>query len=75
MSAAILRRQAVKLTQLGGECPDGNTCPAVFATDEGTMIVQGRRVTGETLGMLRLGDDEYAVEVPVELLREVAGQC
>jgi hypothetical protein len=65
----------VRLTRLGGACPDGNTCPAMFATDEETVIVQGRRVAEETLGMLRLGEDEYAVEVPMELLRKVAAQC
>lgn len=65
----------MKLTQLGSECPDGNTCPAVFTTDEGTVIVQGRRVTPSTLGMLTLGADESAVEIPIALLREVAGQC
>jgi hypothetical protein len=58
----------VKLTQLSGRCPDGATCPALFATDQGTVIVQGRRVAQDTLGMLRLGENEYAVEVPAELL-------
>jgi hypothetical protein len=65
----------VTLILLAGECPDGNTCPTVFATDEGTVIVQGRRATGETLGMLRLANDEFAVEIPMELLREAAGRC
>jgi hypothetical protein len=66
---------SMRLTQLSGECPDGTTCPAVFATDVGTAIVQGRRPDPATLALLRLAQDEYAVEVPVELLREVAGRC
>jgi hypothetical protein len=65
----------MKLTQLGPECPDGNTCPAVFTTDEGTVVVQGRRVSQSTLSMLTLGAEEDAVEIPLALLREVAGQC
>ena len=65
----------MKLTRLGPDCPDGNTCPAVFTTDMDTVIVQGRRVSQGTLGMLRLGADEDAVEIPLALLREVAGQC
>jgi hypothetical protein len=65
----------MKLTILGGLCPDGVTCPAIFATDEGTMIVQGRRCSTETLGPLRLGADEYAVEIPAEVLREAVARC
>ncbi len=63
------------LTRLAGECPDGNTCPAVFATDDGSVVVQGRRIDPVILAQLRLGADEYAVEVPVELLREAAQRC
>lgn len=65
----------MRLTRLGDQCPDGNTCPAVFATDEGTVVVQGRILADDTLGMLHLGHDESAVEIPIDLLREVAQRC
>jgi hypothetical protein len=65
----------MELTRLTGECPDGVTCPAVFATGDGTLVVQGRTVTADTLRMLRLGADEYAVEIPVHLIREAAQRC
>jgi len=65
----------MELIRLGGDCPDGTTCPAVFATDAGTAIVQGRHPDSATLAALRLGEDEYAVEIPVDLLREAAGRC
>ncbi|OLB77923.1 MAG: hypothetical protein AUI14_14775 [Actinobacteria bacterium 13_2_20CM_2_71_6] len=60
----------MRLTRLAGDCPDGNTCPAVFATGEGTVIVQGKRLDDGAMAMLRLGENEYAVEIPIDLLRE-----
>lgn len=65
----------MSLTRLAGECPDGNTCPAIFASDDGTLVVQGRRVGEATLDELRLGADEYAVEIPRELLEEAVRRC
>ena len=65
----------MRITRVGQQCPDGVTCPAVFATDEDTMIVQGRRCPDEVLGMLRLGAGEFAVEIPAEVWREAAAQC
>ena len=65
----------MRITRLGQLCPDGVTCPAIFATDEDTMIVQGRHCSNEVLGMLQLGADEYAVEIPAQVLREAVAQC
>lgn len=57
----------MKLTRRGGMCRDG-TCPTIYETDRGTIVVQGYVVNdsdvippaGETL-----------VEIPAELLRHV----
>ena len=55
------------LTKLAG-C-SGGTCPAVYATDRGTFVVQGSVVTDpETLAAMKLPAHETAVEVPAELL-------
>jgi hypothetical protein len=65
----------MSLTRLAGECPDGNTCPAIFAKGDGTLVVQGRRVGESTLNELRLGEDEDAIEIPRELLEEASRRC
>jgi hypothetical protein len=61
----------MKLTHLGTE--SGETgCPSLFATDRGTYVVQGWKVTDpDTLTELRrrgLPDHETAVEIPAALL-------
>lgn len=56
-----------------GDCSDGKTCPAIYRVDGDTAVVQGRIVTnGETLCLLGLQTGMSAVEVPAELLAEVA---
>jgi len=55
------------LTKLAG-C-SGGTCPAVYATDRGTVVVQGAIVTDpEALAALSLPEHETVVEVPASLL-------
>jgi hypothetical protein len=55
------------LTKLAG-C-SGGTCPAVYATDRGTFVVQGSVVTDpDALVAMELPAHETAVEVPAELL-------
>jgi uncharacterized Ntn-hydrolase superfamily protein len=55
------------LTKLAG-C-SGGTCPAVYATDRGTFVVQGSVVTDpDALAAMDLPTHETAVEVPAELL-------
>jgi hypothetical protein len=57
----------MRLTQVGG-CDDG-TCPTVYATDHGTLVVQGSIVTdAEALASVSLPAHETLVEVPAELL-------
>jgi hypothetical protein len=57
----------MRLTKLAG-C-SGGTCPTVYATDRGTVVVQGERVTDpDALAAMRLPEHETAVEVPASLL-------
>jgi hypothetical protein len=55
---------AVRLTQLAG-C-QGGTCPAVYVTDRGTLVVQGAIVPDAEGVNVPAG--EALVEVPAELL-------
>lgn len=64
------------LEQLRGDCSDGKTCPALYRTDRGTIVIQGWTVTDpEALRQLRLPDGERAVGVPAGLLAEVLRAC
>jgi hypothetical protein len=57
----------MRLTQVSG-CNDG-TCPAVYATDRGTYVVQGAIVTDvEALATVNPPAHEALVEIPRELL-------
>ncbi|MCX4654448.1 hypothetical protein [Streptomyces microflavus] len=56
----------MKLTRLVGECDDGD-CPTVYATDRGTLAIQGDRVTDHGL---TIPAHETLVEIPVELVRK-----
>ena len=60
----------MKLTFIGSTSETGN-CPSLYATDRGTIVVQGRQITdAETLGQLRdVLSGEAFVEVPRELFR------
>lgn len=62
----------MKLTHLATE--SGKTgCPSLFATDKGTFVVQGWKVTDPealtTLRELGLPDHETAVEIPAALAK------
>jgi hypothetical protein len=57
----------MQLTKLA-DC-SGGSCPAVYATDKGSLIVQGTIVTDpEALAAMNLPEHETAVEVPTSLL-------
>ena len=62
----------MKLTRIAGECPDGVTCPTVYASDRGTIVVQGYTLPADALGRITLPDGENAVEIPLSLLKEAA---
>jgi uncharacterized protein (DUF779 family) len=55
----------MKLTQIAGGCIDG-TCPTIYASDRGTLVVQGALVNDSDVV---LGEGEALVEIPAELLR------
>ena len=57
----------MKLTRIKGACRD-DTCPTLYATDRGTLVVQGYVVNDSDV---TLAEGEALVEVPAELLREV----
>jgi uncharacterized Ntn-hydrolase superfamily protein len=47
----------------------GGSCPTVYATDRGTLVVQGAIVTDpEALAAVNLPAHETLVEIPRELL-------
>jgi hypothetical protein len=59
----------MRLKRLAGNCFDG-TCPTLYETDRGTIVVQGYLVDGAQVadaGVV-LGDGEALVEIPAELL-------
>jgi hypothetical protein len=59
----------MELSLLGSESKSGGS-PSLYATDRGTLVVQGWRITdAEALDALEIPDHETAVEIPVALLR------
>lgn len=65
--------QLMKLARRSGDCPDGINCPAVYATDRDTLVVQGYKITDlGVLDQLALPDGETAVEIPRSLLQEAS---
>lgn len=62
----------MRLRYLGKTVESGKkSCPALYATDRGTFVVQGKTVTDpEAIADLRdLGAGETVVEVPADVLR------
>jgi hypothetical protein len=57
-----------------GSTSEAGACPTLYETDRGTIVVQGLEVTDpEALADLRdILDGETAVEVPRELITEIA---
>ena len=62
----------MKLTRVAGNCPDGVTCPTVYASDRGTIIVQGCTLSSDDLSEITIPEGEGAVEIPLSLLKEAA---
>lgn len=59
----------MKLRFLGSDSDAGQS-PTLYATDRGTYVVQGWRITdAEALGAVRVPDHEAIVEIPAALLR------
>lgn len=62
----------MKLTRIADECGNRRTCPTVYASDRGTIIVQGYVLSPEDLSEITLPEGESAVEIPLSLLKEAA---
>lgn len=56
----------MKLTKRSGMCRDG-TCPTIYDTDRGTVVVQGYVVNDSDVIP---PEGEALVEIPAELLKE-----
>ena len=44
----------MQLTRLAGNCPDRSTCPTIYATDRGTVVVQGHTLLPAEAGQIGL---------------------
>jgi len=62
----------MELTPLNAPCAETRTCPGVFATDRGTIIVRGYTLTDGELAQVTLDDGEIATEIPAALFVEAA---
>lgn len=59
----------IRKTVLSGD----SNCPSLYRTDRGTFVVQGWRITDpETLTQLDVPAHETVVEVPADVLAEIA---
>ncbi|HZO63782.1 MAG TPA: hypothetical protein VFB74_02155 [Kribbellaceae bacterium] len=59
----------IRKTQRSGD----SNCPSLYRTDRGTFVVQGWRVTdADTLAQLEIPAHETVVEVPADVLAEIA---
>jgi hypothetical protein len=48
-----------------------DSCPTVYSTSRGTLVVQGYRVSAEEVG-IDLPESELLVEIPLDVLIEAA---
>lgn len=60
----------MKLTFEGSNSKDGS-CPSLYSTDRGTIVVQGKQITDpDTLAQARaILEGETFVEVPADLVK------
>ena len=62
----------MRLTFLGQESGKSG-CPTLYATDRGTIVVQGWKVEdAETLAQMAIPDHETVLEVPAALFRHLS---
>ena len=66
----------MKLTFIRKSFDSGETnCPSLYRTDRDTFVVQGWRISDpETLAQLDIPAHETVVEVPVDVLAEIAAR-
>jgi hypothetical protein len=68
-STAMVPQSKMGLHVVASSCSAGS-CPTIYRTDHGTLLVQGYMITEQT--GVELPHGEMLVEIPVELLAEAA---
>ncbi|MCA2214758.1 hypothetical protein [Jidongwangia harbinensis] len=66
----MMETESLTLEHVTTLCGAG-TCPTVYKTNRGTLVVQGYAVTGDQVGV-DLPDGELLVEIPVGLIEQAA---
>ncbi|WP_232049979.1 hypothetical protein [Actinoplanes sp. OR16] len=66
VTGAALGEQTTTLTIVNSLCGTGS-CPTVYKTDRGTLVVQGYALTPENAG-ISVPAGEQLVEIPADLL-------
>jgi hypothetical protein len=66
------RRSELTLRIIATLCGPGS-CPTVYRTDRGTLVIQGSPVSAEVAG-IDLPDDEILVEIPEDLINAIEQQ-
>ena len=66
----------MKLTFIRKTVDSGETnCPSLYRTDRNTFVVQGWRISDpDTLAQLDIPAHETVVEVPIDVLAEIAAR-
>jgi hypothetical protein len=64
------RRPEPVLHVIATLCAPTGSCPTVYRTDRGTLVVQGSPVSAESAG-IDVPADEILVEIPEELLNAI----
>ena len=59
----------MELRMVAGDGCGGSTCPAVFLSDRGTVVIQGARVS-ETVDVA-VPEHEVLAEVPLALIQDL----
>lgn len=66
-----------EITPLAMRCGScGCGCPAVFATDQNSYVIIGKKLDNKTLTQLhgRIAEDEFVVEISKEMLEAALQQ-
>ena len=61
----------LKKLNSGGQACAGGACPAIYETDEGDFVVQGKQLDSSSLSGIKLGQNENAVIIPKSILKSI----
>ena len=70
MSDRDERRPEIELRVIATLCAPAGSCPTIYRTDRGTLVIQGTPLSAETAG-IDLPAGEILVEIPEGLLNAV----